>query len=234
MYTTINGCRIYYEKRGQGQAVLLLHGWGQHSGMMDFIQADLQAQYCVLNVDLPGFGKSEEPPTSWDISEYALCMKNLMDELEMKEPILIAHSFGARIALRFASLYPCDKLVLTGAAGIRKKRTWQYYLRVYSYKIYKRLYPRNTMGSSDFQQASPIMRGVLVKSVEEDLRPLLKEIQNETLLIWGSEDMATPLWMGQVMEEEMGNATLVILQGDDHFAYYHQATRFLAILRYFL
>ncbi len=70
--------------------------------------------------------------------------------------------------------------------------------------------------------------------MEEDLRVLLKQISCETLLVWGENDEATPLWMGEVMEKEMMNATLIVLEHDDHFAYFHQPQRFIAILEYFL
>jgi len=59
------------------------------------------------------------------------------------------------------------------------------------------------------------MRKILVKVVNEDLRPLLKDIKAPTLLIWGDKDTATPLYMGKIMEEEIPDSGLVILEGQD-------------------
>ena len=78
------------------------------------------------------------------------------------------------------------------------------------------------------------MRGVLVASVEDDLRPLLKDIATETLLVWGERDTATPLWMGRVMEEELPDAALVVLPKEDHFAYFHLSIQFCRIVDAFL
>lgn len=234
MYTTISSCRIHYEVNGKGEAMVLLHGWGQNMQMMQFIQDYFQEKYQVVNIDLPGFGDSEEPKEAWGIYEYTNVIKTLLDALAIEHPILVAHSFGARIALRYSYLYPVSKMVLTGAAGIKKRHGFQYYWKVYTYKLLKRMYPPKHMGSADFRSASAIMKGVLVRSVEEDLRPLLHDISCETLLVWGEEDEATPLWMGKIMEKEMRNATLIVLEEDDHFAYFHQAQRFLAIMEYFL
>ena len=90
------------------------------------------------------------------------------------------------------------------------------------------------MGSEDYKAASDVMKGVLIQSVERDLSPLLPKIANETLLVWGEKDQATPLWMGETMEKAMPNATLIVLEDEDHFAYFHQPKRFLAILEYFI
>lgn len=234
MYTTISSCRIHYEVSGNGRAMVLLHGWGQNIQMMQFIQEYFQETYRVVNIDLPGFGDSEEPKEVWGIYEYTNAIKALLEELSMEEPILVAHSFGARIALRYSYLYPVRKMILTGAAGIKNRHGISYYIKVYAYKLVKRIHPPKKMGSTDFQSASTIMKGVLVRSVEEDLRGLLHDITCETLLVWGEEDQATPLWMGKIMEKEMRNATLIVLEEDDHFAYFHQAQRFLAIMECFL
>lgn len=234
MYMTIASCRIHYDVKGDGPAMVLLHGWGQNMQMMQFIQDQYCTHYCVLNIDLPGFGGSNEPDQPWGIYEYTNCLHEILSFLKLEKPVLVAHSFGARIALRYAYLHPVEKMVLTGAAGIKKKHGLSYYAHVYLYKIIKRFRKTAIMGSEDFKQASDIMKGVLVRSVEEDLRGLLPDIACETLLIWGDQDEATPLWMGQVMEKEMQHATLVVMKNDDHFAYFHQPQRFLAIMEYFL
>ena len=78
------------------------------------------------------------------------------------------------------------------------------------------------------------MKKTFVKVVSEDLSPLLPRIQASTLLVWGEKDTETPLWMGQKMEKDIPDAGLVIFEGDDHFAYLHQWSRFVAIVRTFL
>lgn len=230
----VHNINLHVEVKGEGDAVLLLHGWGQNAYMMKFIQDHLSERFCVVNLDLPGFGKSEEPHEVWTTQEYANCVHDVMMALHLQNPIIIAHSFGARIAFRYALCYPVKKMVLTGAAGLRPKRSWTYYARVYTYKLMKKLHRPLAMGSEDYQKASVIMRGVLVSSVNEDIHDDLKDILCETLLVWGEKDEQTPLWMGKVMEQEMPNATLVVLKKEDHFAYFHQSLRFCRILDAFL
>lgn len=226
--------RIHYTLEGKGEPVVLLHGWGQNIEMMKFISDHLRRRFRVLNLDLPGFGSSEEPKTAWDLDDYTAFLHALCESLNLLNPVIIAHSFGARIALLYAYQYPTHQLVLTGAAGIKKPKTLYYYMRVYTYKLLKKLHAAPNMGSEDYKAASDVMKGVLVQSVERDLSELLPHIKTETLLIWGEKDQATPLWMGEAMEQTMPHATLIVLDDDDHFAYFHQPQRFLAILEYFL
>ena len=230
----IHNCKLNVTVKGEGQGILLLHGWGQNAYMMKFLQDHLCEHYKVVNLDLPGFGESEEPDHAWDLNEYASAMHELCDYYEINQPIIIAHSFGARIAFHYALQYPLQAMILTGAAGIRKKHGISYYIRVYSYKFMKKWHRQIQMGSVDYQQASDIMRSVLVKSVNDDITPELAKIKVETLLVWGEQDEQTPLWMGKMMETLMPHATLVTLAKDDHFAYFHQSLRFKAIVDAFL
>ena len=62
----------------------------------------------------------------------------------------------------------------------------------------------------------------------------MKDINPETLLVFGDKDNATPIYMGKIMEKLMPNAALVIFENDDHFAYFHQADRFNRVLDAFL
>lgn len=233
MYT-IQGIQWNVSVEGEGDCIVLLHGWGQNQYMMKFIADHFRTNYKVINMDLPGFGESEEPKEIWDVRKYADALYELLTMLGIEKPILIAHSFGARIAIRYTICYPVDKLILTGAAGIKNKRGLMYYLRVYTYKCFKRLHVSTNMGSVDYQNASPIMKGVLVASVEDDLTYCLDHIPCETLLVWGERDMQTPLWMGKKMEQEIPNATLITLPREDHFAYFHQSLRFVGIVEAFI
>ena len=79
-----------------------------------------------------------------------------------------------------------------------------------------------------------MMRQVLVKVVNEDLAPLLPLVKQETLLIWGENDDATPLSDGKQMEREMPDAALVTLQNAGHFAFLEQQYAFLRIISSFL
>ena len=240
----IKDLNINYEVKGKhGKHVVLLHGWGQNIKMMDYIAEFLSKHFKVYNLDFPGFGESDEPSYSWGNEDYVEFLKEFVDKLKIKNPILIGHSFGCRVALYYAYKYPVYKMILTGAAGILAPHTISWYVKVYSYKLGKYLLKpfkslsnklKANAGSEDYKNASEVMKGTLVKCVNFDITPYLKDINQETLLVFGTNDTATPLWMGKKMEELMSNATLVTFENDDHFAYFHQGDRFNRVLEAFL
>ena len=241
-YIVLNGQNIYFEKTGnKGKPVILLHGWGQNTQMMDFIAKFLSKHFVVYNIDFPGFGNSEEPKSVWGCEEYTDIIRSFCIAKKIENPIFIAHSFGCRIAVRYAYKYQTNKMVLTGAAGLRDKRTLSWYVKTYSYKIAKKLLPNgiknkfiNKVGSSDYKNTSGIMRGTFVKVVNDDVKDLLPSINTETLLVFGENDDQTPTKKGKLMEKLMPNAALVVFENDDHFAYINEAQRFNAVLDAFL
>lgn len=240
---------IHYVQSGSGYPLVLLHGWGCDLHIFDPIVKDLEQHFRVYRLDFPGFGQSPEPPEAWDTARYGQLTADFLRELEIQHPILLGHSFGCRVIIRMSQTVQARKIIITGGAGMPPQRPFSYYWKVYSYKAMKRLASlpglkqllantiekrRNKAGSADYRQASEVMRGVLVKAVNEDQRNLLPAIKAPTLLIWGELDTATPLRDGQLMEKMIPDAGLVVLQGGTHYAFLEQAPRFLAIVNHFL
>ena len=90
--------------------LVLLHGWGQNIEMMEPIAKPYKNHFNILIIDLPGFGKSSEPPFPWTIYDYVECIHKLVDELKIRKVILIGHSFGGRLSLIYSSKYKVEKL----------------------------------------------------------------------------------------------------------------------------
>jgi pimeloyl-ACP methyl ester carboxylesterase len=175
---------------------------------------------------------------------------------QLKDTVLICHSFGGRVALDLAARRPdlVGRLVLMGSAGIRPKRKASYYVKLYSFKAVRLLakvpgftwllsdflqqYPQK-YGSSDYQKASEVMRRTLSSVVNEDLTPVLKDIAAPTLLIWGDKDTATPVEHARIMEAAIPGARvpgggLVVYEGFGHYAFLQKAPETLKAIRHFL
>ena len=231
--------RVYYERSGSGPAVMLLHGWGCNHTFWHPIAQVLARSYTVYNFDLPGFGKSDEPktvksdePTSvWGVNEYVEMLETFVREHCSGPVSLVGHSFGGRLSILYASRNPVTRIALVDAAGIRPKRTFGYYRRVYTYK-FKRWLVQNVFkrqelfeqwrahqGSEDYRAASPQMKPIFSKVVNQDLKEFLPAIQAPVLLFWGEKDTATPLADAKIMEKMIPSETrLVVIPGAGHFA----------------
>lgn len=246
-YEEISGVKTAFYEEGSGRDVILLHGWGQNKDMMGNILEHLRDRFHVYSLDFPGFGESDDPPEAWGVPEYRDFLSEFIARNGIECPILIGHSFGCRVAIRYAAMYPDNvrKMCLTGAAGIRPKRGLDYQIRTRAYKAGKWFLKatgqnekleelQNRSGSEDYRNAKGIMRPTFVKVVNDDVSDILKDVKCSVLLVWGDQDTAAPLWMGQMMEKTMPDAGLAIFEGDDHWAYWHQADRFNRVLDIFL
>lgn len=231
------------------ETVLLLHGWGVDSATLEPLRAHLSTICRAVSLDLPGFGDTESPPTAWTVFEYGDFVEAFIQKLSLDDPILLGHSFGGRLSIILGSRGVGKKLILTDAAGILPKRSCKYYLRVYSYKLAKKLFSLKpllpykdqalkrwlrTNPSSDYAQAQGVMRQIFVKVVNQDLQPLLQKINVPTLLLWGELDTATPLSDGKLMEKLIPDAGLVVFEGAGHYPFLEQPGRFYSVVDYFI
>ncbi len=245
MKVTIDNLSLNYKVAGSGKELIFLHGWG---GSVDSFKGafDHYSRYFrTYAIDFPGFGKSDEPDTVWGVEDYSNCLIKFYEMNKIVNPIVVAHSFGGRVVVCSNSKANYEKIVLAGSAGIKPKRDFSYYAKVYSYKFAKKMAKLpvinkftaglitkyfNRNASEDYKKASPRMRGILSKVVNEDLRHLLPSIKAPTLLIWGAQDKVTPLESGQLMEQLIPDAGLVVFEESGHFAFSDEHERFLIIL----
>lgn len=247
----VAGLQLHYATAGHGQPIVFLHGWGGEIASFGPIPAVLADRFRTAAVDLPGFGASPLPPVPWGTFEYAECLASFLRQSDLAPCILVGHSFGGRVSLALAARHPdlVKKLILVDSAGLVPRRTPSYYARVYLVKSarkilslpglrslkepsLRRLY--RALGSSDYNSAvDPVLRAILVKVVNEDLRPILPRIAAPTLLIWGDRDEDTPLADGQVMEKLIPDAGLVVFEGAGHFAYLDRLDQFCRVVAHF-
>ncbi|MDE5567695.1 MAG: alpha/beta hydrolase, partial [Muribaculaceae bacterium] len=229
-----NGMRVKYDLIGDGPAIILMHGWGCQSSTLNSIANIAAEQHTVYNLDLPGFGKSDEPREVWGVDEYARMLEEFVSKLGIENPIVLGHSYGGRIGILYSSRNSVDKLILVDAAGIKPKRSLKYYFKVYSFKAGKHLTRlflgkvkaeerieamRKKKGSSDYAGSSQMMRAVMSKSVNQDLKYAMPAIKAPTLLIWGENDTATPLRDAKIMEKLIPDAGLVSFPGCGHYSF---------------
>lgn len=241
---------------GRAKVAVILQGWGTDMSIYDSVASAINDRYRVVQLDLPGFGDSDEPPTAWSVDEFCDFFCKFMHEIKVKKAVLIGHSYGGRMAIKMAARsdagnlpFEISKIILVDSAGVMPERSASQNFKVRRFKAIKKfltaepihsLFPEvidywlSKQGSEDYKKASPVMKACLVKAVNEDLKDIMPSVKQETLLIWGSEDPDTPVSDAHIMEDLMPNAALVTLEGAGHYSFLEQPLVFRSIIRSFL
>lgn len=244
MIKKIDSIAVNYIDEGEGDAVLLLHGWGANVTLYAGIIQVLAKNHRVIAPDMPGFGRTPEPPEPWCVDDYVDFIIKFIASFELRRFSVVVHSFGGRVLFKLNARenlpFTIERAVLIDSAGILPKKTLGQRMSLRCYKaaralmstrVLRFLYPdavdnmRRKRGSADYNSATPTMRATLVKVVNEDLEPLIPLMKCPTLLIWGDQDTATPLADGRRMEELIPDAGLVVCEGAGHFSYAEQAPK---------
>lgn len=220
--------------------LIYLHGWGQNIEMMMPIAKPFIKKYNVLIIDLPGFGDSEEPKEIWSIFDYADMVNKLADKLKMKKPIVIGHSFGGKIALIYGYKYDVKKIVIL--ASPYKKSVKNETIKTKILKKAKKIPGINKLenivkkhiGSTDYRNASEMMRKILVSHVNTDITEDLKKIKCPVLGIWGTNDDAVNIEDGRNLKNIISNYGLVEYQKCTHYAYLENLGQTIKVLESFI
>lgn len=214
--------RMAYLDEGKGdQTIIFIHGLGSYLKSWQKNIEGLKEHYRCIAVDLPGYGKSSKAPHSGMMSFYAGVIRDLVDELNLKNVVIAGHSMGGQIAMMFAVNYPdkVQKLILAAPAGFEEfnKGQKQWFRDVMTVEgVYKTTVEQiqtnlaynfyNVPADAEFMITDRIaMRSAedfeaycyaVVRSVngmvDEPVIDILKEIKHPALILFGEFDNLIP------------------------------------------
>ena len=228
----INGLGINYKMAGEGQPLLVLHGWGGSSdSWMEVMNILSQKGHKIICLDLPGFGKSAPPSRAWTLQDYTDFISKFVEELNLESFSLLGHSFGGRMAVKFCLQYPqkIKKLIL--CAAIKQKPSLKTIIIFYIAKFGNALFTpkplkrfkdaaRNLLyiflRNRDYAKAKGIMKEIMKNILAEDLLSELMKINTETLLVWGDKDKMVPVKYSYIHKERIRNSKLEIFSNIGH------------------
>ena len=178
-------------------------------------------------------------PFPYSLDDYVSDVKEELLKRGIEKPCVVAHSFGARIVLRLASLDSefFDKIVLTGAAGLKPKLTFKKAVKRTVFKVLKPFIKKEKLlkfYSKDYLALSNVMRKSFIKIVNNNLDEDSKKIKNPTLLVFGKEDKETPLYMAKRLNKNITNSTLIVIEKAGHFAFIDKPSKFNMEVKEFL
>ena len=234
---------ICYLEGGQGETLLLLHGFGADKDSWNRLAKHLTPKFHVVAIDVPGFGMSSRPETeSYTIRDQALRLDLIVAALGLDSFHLAGNSMGGAIAGRYAAEFP-DKvrtlaLVNTGGIANCPKKS----------ELRKQLEEgKNSLlleTPEDFEKMlafvfvrppwipGPVKAHLARQAIERrsfnekvfrqihaegsDLEPELSRIRARTLILWGDQDRLIDVSCTEVLEKGLADSTTVILKDCGH------------------
>ena len=238
--------------RIQSQDIIILHGWNLSGDLFSSLCVLLQKKgFRVFAPDFPGFGKEPPPDRPWHVEDYAKFLAEYIQKKKIKNPILIGHSFGGRVALKFVESNPsgAKKIILTGAPGfspIPSKKLMIFLmiskiggllfslpgLRRKEDEARKFLY--KLAGAKEFLRAEGVMRQTFKYIVADDLQSAMKSVRVPCHLVWGEKDVIVPLSVPKRMKLLIPLASFTIIPGADHGVPFQQPQVFFSAIHTFL
>jgi pimeloyl-ACP methyl ester carboxylesterase len=189
---------------------------------------------------MPCFQTTDQnaPEQPYTLQDYADRVAALLDELGITNTHVIAHSFGCRVAALLAVQRPeiFSRLVFTGAAGIKTRRKPIVVLKIWLYKLRRRLFGADSKprGSSDYRNLTDVGKITFRNILGVDLRNQIKQITAPTLLVFGENDTATRVSTAKLWTKSNSVTTLTIYKNAGHFCYIQQSGRFTMDVKNFL
>jgi len=227
--------------------IVILHGWGvsmsgrKYDELKKLLEKD---GYTVYTPDLPGFGNNPIGKDVLVFEDYIQFVHNFITQkIKQKKVILLGHSFGGRVAIKFTVQYPelVDVLILTGASGIPrplpsvKKRLVYGITKLtrplfsipplsFVYRFFRKAV-YYSIGEMDYYKAGSLTQ--TFKNVYQvSVIPDLDKISVPTLLIWAQLDTFTPVSDGKLMHEKIPQAQMVIVPAATHRLPYEEPKAF--------
>lgn len=248
MQVVVNSLMTQYERIGKGKSIVVLHGWGDSSAGWRQVAKELAERFEVITVDLPGFGGTQTPKEAWSLNDYAVFVGAFLKKIRVQAYAMIGHSNGGAIAIRgIAGKYmTADKLVLIDSAGIRTEyvgRKKALRLITKTGKILTKPLPasiRKQLRRKVYQKVGSDM--LIVERLQETFKQIVTDdVQKDaamltlpTLLIYGDDDLSTPVQYGRIFHHLIAGSRLEVIPGAGHFAHLDKTETVLQMIGEFL
>jgi pimeloyl-ACP methyl ester carboxylesterase len=230
----VDNLKINLKVVGQGEPVLILHGWGSSIKSWLRVQEFLAEKgFKVVVPDLPGFGESSVPEKAWTVLDYKNFIIRFAEKIGLNQFSLLGHSFGGRISIKFAQKHPekIKSLILCNSSGIKLELDQKTKIIYSLSRLGNTLFSKRLLSKfrkfvkkifyfflrhKDYVKANKIMRKTLKSVINEDLLPALSQIKTRTLIIWGEKDDMVPLKAAYIFKEKIPNSELKVFPNVKH------------------
>ena len=227
--------RIHYMVAGQGKPLVLVHGLaGRAENWLTLVPEFIRNGYRVYALDLLGYGRSDQPDVDYSIALQSDILKQFLDSQQLQQPDIAGWSMGGWISLKFAAEHPdrVDRLVLLDSAGLlfdavnanALRPTNQQELAHMMEVLTPHPQPIPAFVARDILRIFAANDWVVARSLQSmqtgrDLMDgKLQTVKMPVLIVWGKEDVLTPLSVGEGMHRGMPQSVLYLFDGTGHLA----------------
>ena len=225
---------LSYQIFGKGaRTIVFLHGFMGDVNSFRGLANGLKGESKVVLVDF-GFHGSPFPCSTLD--EYVLEICDILNREGVGEAYFVCHSFGGRVGVRLARRFPAllKGLILIDSAGLKPRRSPVYYAKIFTHKLLKRLGKKGLKGSKDFRDLTEEQKRAFISIINDATDGDLAYVTAKTLIIWGKNDKATPLYMAKRYRRKLRFSRLVVLKDAGHFSYLDKKGETLALIRAYI
>jgi len=250
-YVQLGPYRIHYFTGGAGEPLVLVHGLGGRA--LDFapMMPALARNHRVFALDLLGYDGSDRPDVNYSVTLETGILRQFLDAQGLPRVDLAGWSMGGWIALQFTSQSPdrVRRLVLLDSAGLMFTPTFDLHLMAPHTmtdirELEKLLTPRPGRVPAfilrDFLRQKRTEDWMIERTAanmitgREVMDGKLANVTMPVLIVWGRQDVLTPLAVGEALHREMPQSTLVVLDDCGHLAPIECHDRVLAEMQRFL
>lgn len=243
-YLQIDGTRVRYVDVGEGPPVVLLHGFASSIENWITVMPRLVKDHRVIAIDLRGFGWTDRPVADYSPKAQAQLLKAVLDERKVGKVAIVGHSYGSSVALAFALEYPeqVSRIALYDAWVYDSQLPSMFHMArakgvgevLFGLFYSERYEERLTMGFYDPDMVSEQLVEEVEKAFErpgtragaleavrgmrfDEMESRYRTITAPTLLLWGREDLVTPVSIGEKLVRQLPNAKLNVYPRCGHF-----------------
>jgi pimeloyl-ACP methyl ester carboxylesterase len=225
------------------QSLVFIHGSGSDHSAWSHQYGRLYKKYNIIAINLPGHGHSGGGGEA-DVGDYCLWVKKLLAILDLESAVLVGHSLGAAISLRFVLNYPQEIAGIVLVGGGMKMPVNPFFLEflktnppvvpaevidlICKYSLAKENRPKYfaPLQKSISQSKVDVLYGDLLACNNLDLTQELGKIRVPVLVICGAEDKMTPPDCSRRLAASISGATLEIIEGAGHMVMLERPAEF--------
>lgn len=221
-YITLNDSKVHYKEYGQGEkSLIFIHGWGCDLNTWKYQFDYFKDKYHLVLIDLPGYGQSDKVEKDYTIDLFAQSVSEVIRNLEIKNPVLVAHSMGLPVAIEVLKQLDTENAILCNIDGVYFDFPTESIENI-QYKQGLTEFTNMFNGKNYKQNVEQFCNGFITESTPVDVRSYILLTMTETPQTVGYQSMKSLIDQKYWDKKTLKNQTISIYAKTDELAPDHE------------